>query len=290
MAKITPPQDIPSELYDDFSAIGGVARPNDVAQRRYPWRIIQPGTVPQLEVWDKFLFCVRCFRGQTQEQRQEWYNKSIGSGLFYYNYFMKETLDLLYEGLKPDWCSFLCDVCYEANEMPTEAIPPWTLFGNESWSYASGGILTVLMPPVGEVCDYELLNILSDNEAGNVLEIRMRVVSFPYWSDDHILMSDGTSRVQLIFDQREEIEPPRIRLYEATGHSLNYDINYFNWHTYKLTLKGSSFKCLIDEEVELEIPVGVHLSPNRVRLNLSATIYVSKQIEYDYVRIYRGRI
>jgi len=107
MAKIIPPQDIPSELLDKFSAIGGVARPNDVAERRYPWRIKQPGTSLQRDVWRKFLYCTACFEDQTPAMRQWWYEQSIPSGLFYYTYFMSQTLPIVHQGLIPFWCGVL---------------------------------------------------------------------------------------------------------------------------------------------------------------------------------------
>lgn len=97
-------QNIPSELYDGFRAVCGLARPVGTTQKRYPWRINQPGTPAQIDVWEKFLYCTRCFGDQTPAQREWWYNQSIGSGLFYYTYFMQETLPYFMQGLLPTWC------------------------------------------------------------------------------------------------------------------------------------------------------------------------------------------
>lgn len=135
MAKIIPPQDIPSELLEKFSAIGGVARPNDVAQRRYPWRIRQPGTASQISVWNSFIYCADCFGDQTQEQREWWYDQSIGSGLFYYTYFMRESLILVHQGELPPWCPALWAEYFPGTELDTEMwFPHGTTHHPISWS------------------------------------------------------------------------------------------------------------------------------------------------------------
>lgn len=108
-------QDIPSELYDGFRAVCGLARPQGVVEKRYPWQVKQPGSPDQAEVWDFFLQAIRCFAKQPDaggvtppdigpRNRSWWYDQSISSGLFYFDYFMKETLTLLHQDIIPDWC------------------------------------------------------------------------------------------------------------------------------------------------------------------------------------------
>jgi len=127
MAKIIPPQDIPSELLDKFSAIGGVARPNNVAQKRYPWSIWQPGTIDQVRVWDIFKTGCECFVGQTQAQREWWFEQAKPSGLWYFNYFMKETLILLHQGIFPYWCPAVFEEHFPGTELDlTKWVEPFT--------------------------------------------------------------------------------------------------------------------------------------------------------------------
>ena len=96
MAKITPPQEIPSELYDGYRAVCGLARPNNVVEKRYPWRVNQPNTLKQRIVRAVFLENIAVFNVLTPEEREEWYDQSITSGLFYYDYFHNQTLPVYY--------------------------------------------------------------------------------------------------------------------------------------------------------------------------------------------------
>lgn len=76
----------------------------------------------QLVVRNFFKACSDCFNGQPQTggaepsgpgpfSREWWYTTSLGSGLFYYNYFMQQTLDsYLNLCVAPVWCQFDVDL------------------------------------------------------------------------------------------------------------------------------------------------------------------------------------
>lgn len=115
MSKITPPQNIPSELYDAAKALGLVARPDNIVRHRSPWSVEQPGTPEQQAVWDKFLKAIDCFAKQPDaggavppaigpRNRSWWFANDPGIPPIYYNYFMKETLIKLFADEIPEWC------------------------------------------------------------------------------------------------------------------------------------------------------------------------------------------
>jgi hypothetical protein len=89
-------QDIPSELYDKFRAVCGLARPTGKVEKRYPWSVNQPNTLKQKVVRKAFLDNIAVFNVLTPEEREVWYNESISSGLFYYDYFQQQTLPVYY--------------------------------------------------------------------------------------------------------------------------------------------------------------------------------------------------
>jgi len=121
MAKITGPQDIPSYLYDLYiQALTEILTDKNV-RKRYPFRVPSmqdPGKNPtplqraQREIFTK---CVSCFNGQPStggktppdigpRARTWWFTDAIGSGLWYFDYFMQQSLDTYIAGAIPDWC------------------------------------------------------------------------------------------------------------------------------------------------------------------------------------------
>ena len=100
MAKITGPQSVPSELLDKYRATLGEVRPNDVVEKRYPYKLpvmrSTGGTPSQkqrnqrarfLEVRDKFKTLSPAERARWYEGRPPW-----SSLLWYYNYFVLSGL------------------------------------------------------------------------------------------------------------------------------------------------------------------------------------------------------
>jgi len=107
-------QEIPSEFYEAYITTVSALRADGKIQGRAPFSIIQPGTPPQVEEWGLFLECIACWHRQPvaggveppdigPRNRSWWYNASLGSGLFYYTYFMGETLPYRVAGNFPDW-------------------------------------------------------------------------------------------------------------------------------------------------------------------------------------------
>lgn len=82
-----------------------------------------------------FSRAVACFRRQPlvggveppeigYRARQWWYDQSISSGMFYYNYFMQQTLNAMAEGGSPDWCITEedgLDWCHIQNDQPNNS-------------------------------------------------------------------------------------------------------------------------------------------------------------------------
>lgn len=107
-------QNIPSAEYDDFVESCQPVREDGKIEKRYPWNIKQPETTDQLLVQNLFLECIEAWGRQPvaggveppaigPRNRSWWYDASLGSGLFYYTYFMKLTLPYRHAGNFPDW-------------------------------------------------------------------------------------------------------------------------------------------------------------------------------------------
>lgn len=86
-------QNIPSALYDPYRGVLGFARDLGFVPKRYPWRIVQPGTDPQLIQWAWFRTGADIFNLLPGATKTMWYNDSLGSGLFYYTYYMQNFLN-----------------------------------------------------------------------------------------------------------------------------------------------------------------------------------------------------
>jgi hypothetical protein len=86
----------------------------------------------------KFAKCVKCFNIQQitggaeppevgVRSREWWYNEAAGSGLFYYDYFIQQTMLAFKAGGRVDWCPDL----YLENALSLEDQPDL-----EAWGYA----------------------------------------------------------------------------------------------------------------------------------------------------------
>lgn len=100
MAKITEPQNIPSELLDGYRGTLGEVRPDDGVRKRYPYRVptmqtaIGHPTVKQKKQRARFLTAKNDFANVDWATRQRWYAAmpEWGSFLWYYNYFIMSSL------------------------------------------------------------------------------------------------------------------------------------------------------------------------------------------------------
>lgn len=133
MAKITPPQEIPSELLDGYKEAmqeGAGWKDSDVIKKRYPFRLphmqgnglIYPDfdmgvgvSYKQFVVRRHFARAVKCWGYQPDEggveppvwggrNRSWWYAAAGESGLWYYDYFIQQTLIENFAGKVAPWC------------------------------------------------------------------------------------------------------------------------------------------------------------------------------------------
>lgn len=100
MAKVTPPQNIPSELLDLYRAALGEKRPDHGVRKRYPYRVPTMQTLvghpspKQKTQRARFLVAENNFADVDWPTRQRWYAAAPiwGSYLWYYNYFIMSSL------------------------------------------------------------------------------------------------------------------------------------------------------------------------------------------------------
>lgn len=125
-------QIIPSEYRNLYTNCMEPMRPSGTIKRRSPYHINDADTAQQQLVRKIFLSATDCFQAQLKyheitnpdlgfKSRGQWYNASLGSGLFYYTYFMRETLNIMFGPLihdkypfafrqTPNWCK-VCNRC-----------------------------------------------------------------------------------------------------------------------------------------------------------------------------------
>lgn len=130
-------QDIPSELLDGYRTALSVARiwkEITSLQRRYPWRLprsqgdgiftLDPDvgpdvTLAQFQHRAKFKRCCDCYNLQDPthdildppwgpKSRGYWYDQADSSGLWYYDYFIQQTINVYLGDDTPDWCKVPC--------------------------------------------------------------------------------------------------------------------------------------------------------------------------------------
>lgn len=100
MAKITTPQNIPSELLKGYQGVLGEARLDEKVHKRYPFQIPAMQTLvgypsaKQKEQRARFLVAKENFANVDWPTRQRWYAAmpEWGSLLWYYNYFIMSSL------------------------------------------------------------------------------------------------------------------------------------------------------------------------------------------------------
>lgn len=100
MAKVTGPQEIPSELLDGYRASMGEVTPIDGVRKRYPYRVPTMQTeaghpsTKQRAQRARFLIAKNDFADVDWATRQRWYaaRPEWGSFLWYYNYFIMSDL------------------------------------------------------------------------------------------------------------------------------------------------------------------------------------------------------
>ena len=163
-----------------WKAVGDIYQ----VRTRVPFRIghIQnpPKGTPsaaQSKVRDAFKMSCNCFRRQPDSggvvppslgprDRSWWYNAAVGSGLWYYDYFIQKTLPFFYAGIIPDWCGVF---------FPGWIEPTWYAGGNvhsaPSCGAAWGGARNayeVSIPINGEI--YPDIDVVGDDHEPAMLK------------------------------------------------------------------------------------------------------------------------
>jgi len=164
MAKITiGPQEIPSALLDGYKKSLTEEMPSTAVRKRYPWRLPKmqndnPAvSISQQDNREIFKRCVACFNDQPTEggaeppdvgprNRAWWYEAAVESGLWYYDYFIKTTMDTYIAKESPVWCNLgLGELNFVGSIFPNSNYyhSPYTYFGKiqlqgpdlDRWNY-----------------------------------------------------------------------------------------------------------------------------------------------------------
>lgn len=214
MAKITPPQDIPSALEKGYSAALSTAIMEDGLPRvksRAPFRIeslqgcrtIRPPIPRGLQVSNAmcaqrqiFANCVKCFNIQPitggvtpptigPRNRSWWYNAAAEWNWWYFTYFMKMTLDAWSIELATDWCKK-----WPPGDSLTSKLEPETNFGKNAalsvMSEAVGDLIySYIKRPTGGLKTLHLKIWLMDDYGEDYYVVHAHEVTEP-WTENLI--------------------------------------------------------------------------------------------------------
>jgi len=159
-------QSIPSEDYDIYIFNADEARSDGEIRRSTRKPLTLPPTTKQAAVRDIFRDAVNCFNKQPYKgvpwepyqgpkSREKWYEDATGSGLWYFTYFMQQTLDTLFGpgspnqypfpgGEEPEWCEALLRKCAVYTVTPFNPdIGPARVFDTDVPFLPGGGSLTL---------------------------------------------------------------------------------------------------------------------------------------------------
>jgi len=125
VAKITPPQEIPSELLDPYRKSMGEASIDNGVQKRHPFRVptsqteVGHPTAAQLKQRTAFKNAIIKFNALSWPERQRWYATmpEWGSFLWYYNWFMLNAIPNLW-GVVPGGAAILKSIQHKTISIP----------------------------------------------------------------------------------------------------------------------------------------------------------------------------
>lgn len=128
MAKITPPQNIPSELLDEYRKAMGEASIADGVRKRYPFRLpplqteVGHPSAKQKAQREVFKIAIDKFKVLPEGDRERWYDTmpEWGSFLWYYNWFMLNAIPNLW-GVVPGGGAILKSIQFKEIAMPAGA-------------------------------------------------------------------------------------------------------------------------------------------------------------------------
>lgn len=135
-------QMIPSIYKNIYEKAAEITRPDGTIKKRSPFHINDANTYQQQLVREIFLKARDCFKHQMDyhaitnpdtgyKSRGYWFNQAISSGLYYYTYFMQETLSIMFGPEVHDKYPFAGQQTPEWCKECTKA---------EKWSYTPVGV------------------------------------------------------------------------------------------------------------------------------------------------------
>lgn len=161
MAKVTD-QNIPSELLDLYKGVlhpAAIYKGGKLVRKRYPWRLpwcqgdgrVKPDYPMGAQVSEAQFLHRRYFRRSCDcynvqdkthdildppmgpKSRGYWFDQANGSGLWYYDYFMQQTLTPWIANDRPPlWCRFQGDAlaaeCWVGNPPPDKDCDDWFMY------------------------------------------------------------------------------------------------------------------------------------------------------------------
>jgi len=148
MAKTEGVQSIPADLLELYKAALTPVTPGLVVRGRYPWSIPpfrntgKNPTPAQLEHRAIFQDCVKCFNVQPYsggypwnllgpKNRSLWFSMASGSGLWYYDYFIQQSINTYLATGVPQWCK-----TYLTKDTFISSLSPNTNYGTRTYVYA----------------------------------------------------------------------------------------------------------------------------------------------------------
>ena len=172
------------------------------------------------------------------------------------------------------------DAAYEADEMPSVAVPEWTVAeGSESWASAGGGILQVSDTSTdwGSKIKWARPWRVSP-ELGATVLTRARCTSTGGDTSllGNIFVEDGVLR------EHFKVMTDRI---EAAESGLTYYLDATQWHDYRITTRNGQFTLYVDEHPEAVLTGSMIASTTESRVLFgSGASQGTQEIEFDYVR------
>ncbi len=254
MAKITPPQNVPSLLEQKYYAalMMASAHPGgEQVKRRYPWRLPHMqgdgiwtrdplmGAGVTDKMWEHraiFKKSCDCFNLQPNtpyaeppptgpRSRSWWYEESLGSDMYYYNYFMQQTINAYIAGGTPVWCKL--DGIDDSFTFQAAPDTNFNGLGFLAISWAGQGIETYIKKPA-LVLSFHIRVVVSQNPDGDPAPNNLRVRA----------VGDNWTEGTLTFNNR----PP----YLQDLGTLKLTAAYPKWYSFKVPSWVKAIALLVD--------------------------------------------
>ena len=179
------------------------------------------------------------------------------------------------------------DTQYEADAMPRSSSAAWRLFeGTESIASVSGGVLHINDNQTTAKVKWTR-NWDATNTFGGTVLCRARCASYEIGSGsidtlNNIFIEDGK------YQEAFAILSDRLR---ANWANIEVPIDGTQWHTYRITTKGSGFQVYVDEAATPIMTGTFAATTSRARVMFGSGSTLCKQDIYiDYVYCYSGGV